>query len=77
LSGCVDSFIIYVQPSLVAQGAALAFDLDPARLTVPPPDGLELPHLRAAMESVGAELTAAGAGGRLAAESLATSLQPI
>jgi AraC family transcriptional regulator len=65
---------IYLESGLVAQVAAEAFDLDPARLTVPPLDGLELPHLRAAMWAVGAELTAGGAGGRLAAESLANVL---
>src|SRR5262249_11694180 len=37
-------------------------------------DGLHLPHLRAAMGAVDAELTAAGAGGPLAAESLANLL---
>jgi AraC family transcriptional regulator len=54
--------------------AAEAFGLDPARLTVPPLDGLDLPHLRAAMGEVDAELTTGGAGGRLAAESLANVL---
>jgi len=39
-----------------------------------PLDGLDLPHLRAAMGAVDAELTAGGAGGRLAAESLANIL---
>jgi AraC family transcriptional regulator len=53
---------------------AEAFGLDPARLTAPPLDGLNLPHLRAAMLAVDAELTADGAGGRLAAESLANVL---
>ena len=48
---------------MVARVAAEAFDLDPARLTVPPLDGLDLPHLRAAMGAVDAELTAGGAGG--------------
>ena len=43
-------------------------------LTVPPLDGLDLPQLRAAMWAVDAELTAGGAGGRLAAESLANVL---
>ena len=57
-----------------ARVAAEAFDLDPARVTVPPLDGLDLPHLRAAMWAVDAELTAGGAGGRLAAESLANVL---
>ena len=41
---------------------------------MPPLDGLDLPHLRAAMGAVDAELTAGGAGGRLAAESLANIL---
>ncbi|MBV8676654.1 MAG: helix-turn-helix transcriptional regulator, partial [Planctomycetaceae bacterium] len=70
-SGCKDSLHIYLEPGLVARVAAEAFGLDPARLTVPPLDGRDLPHLRAAMGAVDAELTAGGAGGRLAAESLA------
>src|SRR5262245_37600417 len=70
-SGPRDLLAIYLESGLVAQVAAEAFDLDPARLTVPPLDSLELPHLRAAIGAVGAELTAGGAGGRLAAESLA------
>ena len=41
---------------------------------MPPLDGLDLPHLRAAMGAVDAELTAGDAGGRLAAESLANVL---
>jgi AraC family transcriptional regulator len=65
---------IYLESGLVAQVAAEAFDLDPARLLVPPLDALDLPHLRAAIGAVGAELTAGGAGGRLAAESLANVL---
>jgi AraC family transcriptional regulator len=59
---------------LVARVAAEAFNLEPARLTVPPLDGLDLPHLRAAMWAVDAELTAGAAGGPLAAESLANLL---
>jgi AraC family transcriptional regulator len=73
-SGRKDSLHIYLEPGLVARVAAEAFGLDPARLTVPPLDGLDLPHLRAAMGAVDAELTAGGAGGRLAAESLANLL---
>jgi AraC family transcriptional regulator len=41
---------------------------------VPPLDQLHLPPLRAAMGAVDAELTAGGAGGSLAAESLANVL---
>jgi AraC family transcriptional regulator len=73
-SGGFDWLHIYLEPGLVAGVAAEAFDLDPARLTVPPLDGLDLPHLRAAMGAVDAELTAGGAGGPLAAESLANVL---
>src|SRR5262249_13638851 len=58
----------------VARLAAEAFARAPARLPVPPLDALDLPHLRAAMGAVGAELTAGGAGGPLAAESLANVL---
>jgi AraC family transcriptional regulator len=73
-SGGFDWLHIYLEPGLVARVAAEAFDLDPARLTVPPLDCLDLPHLRAAMGAVGAELTTGGAGGLLAAESLANVL---
>jgi AraC family transcriptional regulator len=73
-SGCKGELHIYLEPGLVARVAAEAFDLDPARTTVPPLDGLDLPHLRAAIGAVDAELSAGGAGGRLAAESLANVL---
>src|SRR5262249_2247081 len=73
-SGPNDSLAVCLEPGLVARVAAEAFDLDPARLTVPPLDGLDLPQLRAAMWAVDTELTAGGAGGRLAAESLANVL---
>ena len=73
-SGRKDQLHIFLEPGLVGRVAAEAFDLDPARLTVPPLDGLELPHLRAAMTAVGAELASGGPGGPLAAESLANLL---
>src|SRR5262245_40356740 len=73
-SGGFDWLHIYLEPGLVARVAAEAFGLDPARLTIPPLDGLNLPQLRAAMLAVDAELTSGGAGGRLAAESLANVL---
>ena len=38
-SGHSDSLHIFLEPGLVARVAAEAFDLDPARLTVPPLDG--------------------------------------
>jgi AraC family transcriptional regulator len=73
-SGCPDALHVFLEPGLVARVAAEAFDLDPARLTVPSLDGLDFPHLRAAMGAVDTELNTGGAGGRLAAESLANVL---
>jgi AraC family transcriptional regulator len=73
-SGYKDQLHIFLGAGLLAQVAAEAFDLDPARLTVPAFDGLDLPQLRAAMCAVEAELTAGGVGGRLAAEALANVL---
>jgi AraC family transcriptional regulator len=73
-SGGFDWLHIYLEPGLVERVAAEAFGLDPARLTMPLLDGLDLPHLRAVMGVVDAELTAGGAGGPLAAESLANVL---
>jgi AraC family transcriptional regulator len=69
-----DSLHVFLEPALVARVAAEAFELDPARASVPPIDGLDLPQLRAAMLAVNDELTADAAGGRLAAESLANVL---
>jgi AraC family transcriptional regulator len=73
-SGHKDELHIFLEAGVVGRVAAEAFDLDPARLTVPPLDGLDLPHLRAAMGAVDAELMAGGSGGPLAAESLANVL---
>jgi AraC family transcriptional regulator len=72
--GRFDCLIIFLEPAQVARVAVEAFGLDPAQITVPPLDGQELPHLRAAMLTVDAELTADGAGGRLATECLANVL---
>ena len=69
-SGSFHSLHLFLEPGLVARVAAEAFELDPARLTVPPLGGLDLPQLRAAMAAVDAELTTGGAGGPPAAESL-------
>jgi AraC family transcriptional regulator len=73
-SGSFDSLHIFLEPGLFARVGAEAFGLDAARVTLPPLDGLDLPHLRTAMLAVDAELTAGGAGGSLAAESLANLL---
>ena len=73
-SGGFDWLHIYLEPGLVGRVAAEAFDLDPARLTVPTLDALDLPPLRATMAVVAAELASGGAGGPLAAESLANVL---
>jgi AraC family transcriptional regulator len=74
-SGRNDTLHVYLEPELVARVAAETFDLDRARLAVPPLDGLDLPHLRATMWEVDCELTADVVGaGRLVAESLANVL---
>jgi AraC family transcriptional regulator len=69
-----DSLHVFLQPELVARVAAEAFEFDPARVLLPPLDGLDFPQLRAAMLAVNDELTADAAGGRLVAESLANVL---
>jgi AraC family transcriptional regulator len=69
-----DSLHVFLEPELVARVAAEEFDLDPARVSMPPLDGLHLPQMRAAMLAVNDELTAGAAGSRLAAESLANLL---
>jgi AraC family transcriptional regulator len=73
-SGRKDSLHVHLEPALVEQVGAEAFGLDPARVSIPPLDGLDLPQFRAAMCAVDAELTSGGAGGPLAAESLANVL---
>jgi AraC family transcriptional regulator len=70
-SGDNDLLHVFLEPALLARAAGEAFDVDPARVTIPPLDAVELPHLRAAMTAVGAELTCGGLGGPLAAQSLA------
>jgi AraC family transcriptional regulator len=72
-SGRKDSLHVHLEPALIARVAAEAFGLDPARVVVPSLDGLDLPQLRATLRAVDAELTG-GAGGSLAAESLANVL---
>jgi AraC family transcriptional regulator len=73
-SGSNDELHIFLEPGLVARVAAEAFELDPARLTIRPLDGLYLPQLRAMMLAVNEELMTNGVGGPLAAESLASLL---
>jgi AraC family transcriptional regulator len=74
LQGSVDSLLIYLDPSLVAQVAAESFEFDTSRTVVPPVDGLNAPGLRSAMLAVDAELKAAGGGGPLMVEALTTML---
>jgi AraC family transcriptional regulator len=72
--GTKSSLHVYLEPELVGRVAAEAFGLDPARWALPPLDSLALPQLRGALLGVNAELAAGGAGGPLAAESLANVL---
>jgi AraC family transcriptional regulator len=69
--GSVDSLLIYLDPSLVAQ-VAESFEFDPSRTLVAPVDGLNAPGLRSAMLAVDTELKAGGVGGPLMVEALAT-----
>jgi hypothetical protein len=62
-SGRGDTLHVFLKAGLLARVAAEAFDLDPARVAVPPHDRLHLPPLRAALGAVDAELTGGGAGG--------------
>jgi AraC family transcriptional regulator len=73
-AGRNDSLHVSLEPRLLAQVAAESFGLDPARVIVPPLDSLDLPHLRAVMMAVDAELSVGAAGASLAAESLANVL---
>lgn len=73
-AGRNDSLTVSLEPHLVARVAADSFDLDPARVVVPPLDRLDVPQLRAAMQAIDAELMAGTAWGNLAAESLANVL---
>jgi AraC family transcriptional regulator len=72
--GSKDSLHIYLEPSLIAQVATTSFELDSARVAVPPLDALVVPEVRAAMLAVDAELTTGGIGGPLIIESLANVL---
>jgi AraC family transcriptional regulator len=56
-TGCKDQRFVCLEPGLIAR-VAEAFGLDPARMAVPPLDGLDLPPLRAAMLAVAAEALA-------------------
>ena len=69
-----DSLHIYLEPSFIARVATTSFELDSARIVVPPLGTLMVPELRAAMLAVDAELTAGGIGGPLMIESLANVL---
>jgi AraC family transcriptional regulator len=69
-----DSLHVFLDAGLVERVAAEAFELDPARVSVPALDGVDLPPLCAALRAVNDELTAGGPGDRLATESLANLL---
>jgi AraC family transcriptional regulator len=73
-TGPKDSLLVFLEPQLIARVAGEAFDLDPARVSVPALADMDYPQLRATMLAVDAELSDDGAGGSLAAESLANLL---
>jgi AraC family transcriptional regulator len=65
---------IFLEPGVVERVAAEAFELDAARVSIPPLDGVQHPQLRAVMLAVNDELRGDGGGNRLAIESLANLL---
>jgi AraC family transcriptional regulator len=73
-SGPRDTLTVYLEAERIERVAAEAFELDAARLTIPPLAGLDLPGLRAAMLAVDSEMTSGAAGSPLAAECLANIL---
>ncbi|QEH39006.1 Multiple antibiotic resistance protein MarA [Aquisphaera giovannonii] len=73
-SGFNDVLHVFLEPGVVERAAAEAFGLDPARMRIPPLDGLQDPRFRAIMLAVRDELTAEGGGDRLAVESLGNLL---
>jgi AraC family transcriptional regulator len=72
-SGFKDVLHVFLEP-VVVERVAETFELDPARVSIPPFNGLQHPQLRAIMLAVRDELTAEGGGDRLAIESLANLL---
>jgi AraC family transcriptional regulator len=71
--GTKDGFHIHLDPK-VARLAAISFELDLSRTTVPARDALIAPELRSTMLAVDAELRTGGVGGPLIIESLANIL---
>jgi AraC family transcriptional regulator len=72
--GTKGSMHVYLEPDLFGRVAAEVFDLDPARVAVPPLDGLDHLDLRATLTAVGAVLASDGAGASLVSSSLANVL---
>jgi AraC family transcriptional regulator len=72
--GSRDALLIDLEPSLIAQVGAEAFELDSSRTMLPPLYGLKVPELRSAMLAVDAEMRTGGVGGSLLAESFANVL---
>ncbi len=73
-SGFEDVLHVFLEPGVIERVAEEAFDLDPARVRIPPLDGLHHPQVRAIMLAVRDELTAEGGGDRFAVESLGNLL---
>jgi AraC family transcriptional regulator len=69
-----DSLHVFLEPGLVARVIEEAFERDPARVSIPPLDGLHLPQIRDTMLAVNEELTADAGGDHLAVASLANVL---
>jgi AraC family transcriptional regulator len=68
-SGSKDALYVFLEPGVVERVAA-AFELDPAKVSIPPLYGLQHPQLRSTMLAIRDELAVEGGGDRLAIESL-------
>src|SRR5262245_6319500 len=73
-SGHKESLNFSLEPGVVERVAAEAFELDPAKVSIPPSAGLRHPQLRAVRLAVRDELAVEGGGDRLAIESLVNLL---
>jgi len=69
-SGFKDALHVYLEPGVVERVAAETFELDPAKVSIPPLYGLLHPPLRATMLAIRDELVVEEGGDRLAIESL-------
>jgi AraC family transcriptional regulator len=72
--GPVEAVHVHLDPQVMVRTAAETFELEPARVELPPLGALEHPDVKATMLLMDAELGSGGLGSQLLAESLANAL---